>query len=88
MKVRLNLVVGGSILDKAILERVLEEALKKGGDFAEIYIEEKQLSNVFCEDNRIEKVNSGREKGAGIRVVKDGKTAYVYTSDLSEEGVI
>ncbi len=88
MKVRLNLVVGGSILDKAILERVLEEALKKGGDFAEIYIEEKQLSNVFCEDNRIEKVNSGREKGAGIRVVKDGKTAYVYTTDLSEEGLL
>jgi len=76
------------MLDKVILERVLEEALKKGGDFAEIYIEEKQSSNVFCEDNRIEKVNSGREKGAGIRVVKDGRTAYVYTSDLSEEGLM
>ncbi len=62
--------------------------MKKGGDFAEIYIEEKQLSNVFCEDNRIEKVNSGREKGAGIRVVNNGKTAYVYTSDLSEEGLL
>lgn len=76
------------MLDKVILERVLEEALKRGGDFAEIYIEEKQLSNVFCEDDRIEKVNSGREKGAGIRVIKDGKTAYVYTSDLSEEGLL
>ncbi|MDD4562655.1 MAG: TldD/PmbA family protein [Syntrophomonadaceae bacterium] len=76
------------MLDKEILERVLEEALKQGGDFAEIYIEEKQLSNVFCEDDRIEKVNSGREKGAGIRVVKDGKTAYVYTTDLSEEGLL
>ncbi|MDD3898649.1 MAG: TldD/PmbA family protein [Syntrophomonadaceae bacterium] len=76
------------MLDKVILERVLEEALKQGGDFAEIYIEEKQLSNVFCEDDRIEKVNSGREKGAGIRVVKDGKTAYVYTTDVSEEGLL
>lgn len=78
----------GNKLDKAILEKVLEEALKKGGDFAEIYIEEKQLSNVFCEDDRIEKVNSGREKGAGIRVVREGRTAYVYTSDLSEEGLL
>lgn len=78
----------GIMLDKAILEKVLQEALKRGGDFAEIYIEQKQLSNVFCEDDRIEKVNSGREKGAGIRVVNDGKTAYVYTSDLSEEGLL
>lgn len=78
----------GNTLNKEILEQVLEEALKKGGDFAEIYIEEKQLSNVFCEDNRIEKVNSGREKGAGIRVVREGKTSYVYTTDLSAEGLL
>jgi len=82
------MVMEGVRLDKSILEKVLEEALKKGGDFAEIYIEEKQLSNVICEDNRIEKVNSGREKGAGIRVIKEGKTAYAYTSDLSEEGLL
>jgi TldD protein len=75
------------MLDKNILAQVLNQALKKGGDFAEIYIEEKQVSNVFCEDNRIEKINSGREKGAGIRVIKDGNTAYVYTNDLSTEGL-
>ncbi len=75
------------MFDKNVLARVLDEALKKGGDFAEIYIEEKQVSNVFCEDDRIEKINSGREKGAGIRVIKDGKTAYVYTNDLSKEGL-
>ncbi|MGI5911731.1 MAG: TldD/PmbA family protein [Syntrophomonadaceae bacterium] len=76
------------MLDKIILEKVLEEALKRGGEFAEIYVEEKKLNNIFCEDNRIEKVNCGREKGAGIRVVTEGKTAYVYTSDLSEEGLL
>ncbi|MDD3889514.1 MAG: TldD/PmbA family protein [Syntrophomonadaceae bacterium] len=75
------------MLNKRTLARVLDEALKKGGDFAEIYIEEKQGNNIFCEDNRIEKINSGREKGAGIRVVKDGNTAYVYTNDLSSRGL-
>ncbi|NLB88440.1 MAG: TldD/PmbA family protein [Syntrophomonadaceae bacterium] len=76
------------MLKKDILAEVLDQALLKGGDFAEIYIEEKQASNVICEDNRIEKINSGREKGAGIRVVKDGNTAYVYTNDLSRESLI
>lgn len=76
------------MLKKDILAEVLDQALRKGGDFAEIYIEEKQASNVICEDDRIEKINSGREKGAGIRVVKDGNTAYVYTNDLSKESLI
>ncbi len=76
------------MLKKELLAEVLDNALRRGGDFAEIYIEEKQASNVFCEDNRIEKINSGREKGAGIRVVKDGNTAYVYTNDLTREGLI
>lgn len=75
------------MLDKRELSRVLSRALARGGDFAEIYLEEKQISNVICEDNRIERINSGREKGAGIRVLKDGKTAYVYTNDLSESGL-
>ncbi len=76
------------MLKKELLAEVLDHALHKGGDFAEIYIEEKQASNVFCEDNRIEKINSGREKGAGIRVVKAGNTAYVYTNDLSRDGLL
>jgi len=76
------------LLDKYLLAAVLDRALEKGGDFAEVYVEEKQISNVFCEDDKIEKINSGREKGAGIRVIKDGKTSYVYTNDLTAEGLL
>ncbi len=76
------------MLDKNVLNQVLEEALKKGGDFAEIYIEEKNTSNVYYDDNKIESINSGTEKGAGIRVVKQGGTAYVYTNDLSVKSLL
>ncbi|QGT98943.1 TldD protein, part of TldE/TldD proteolytic complex [Candidatus Syntrophocurvum alkaliphilum] len=76
------------ILDKIVLSKVLTEAMSKGGDFAEIYIEEKKVNSIFCEDDKIEKINNGREKGAGIRVIKDGHTAYAYTNDLSEEGLL
>ncbi len=76
------------MLEKDLLSRVLEKALEKGGDFAEVYVEEKLISNVVCEDDKIEKINSGREKGAGIRIIKDGKTFYVYTNDLTEEGML
>lgn len=81
--------IGGyEMLDKYLLGDILDKALEKGGDFAEIYVEEKYVSNVFCEDDQIEKINSGREKGAGIRVIKDGKTNYVYTNDLTPAGLI
>jgi TldD protein len=76
------------LLEKTLLARVVEKALARGGDFAEVYVEEKYVSNVLCEDDKIEKINSGREKGAGIRVIKDGKTAYVYTNDLSADGLL
>lgn len=75
------------MLDKRLLSEVLREATSKGGDFAEIYIEEKNLTSILCEDNKIEKVNSGLEIGAGIRVVTGGNTAYAHTNDLSEEGL-
>lgn len=76
------------MLDDSLMSRVLQEALRKGGDFAEIYVEEKLLSSIICEDNKIEKVNSGREIGAGIRVVTRGNTAYAYTNDLSEKNLL
>ncbi len=53
------------MLDRMLLADILDEALKKGGDFAEIYIEEKVSTSVYCEEDRIEKINSGRERGAG-----------------------
>jgi len=76
------------MLEHQVITRVIKEAMKKGGDFAEVYVEEKDLTGIVCEDNQIEKVNSGRESGAGIRVVSNGNTAYAYTNDLSEEGLL
>lgn len=75
------------MLEKDLLAQVLDKALRRGADFAEVYVEEKHISNVVCEDDKIEKINSGREMGAGIRVIKAGKTAYVWTNDLSREGL-
>ena len=76
------------MLEREVLERVLKEALRRGGDFAEVYVEVKGITTVICEDNRIEKVNKGYEAGVGIRVVNKGNTSYAYTNDLTEESLI
>lgn len=62
---------------------VLRRALAHGGDFADLYIEQGEPFSILCEQDRIEKVISGREWGAGVRLIVGGKTAYAYTNDLS-----
>lgn len=76
------------MLDKQQLETILATALAEGGDFAEVFLERKSNTGISCEDNRIEKVISGIELGAGIRVIVGENTAYGYTNDLSEEGLL
>lgn len=75
------------MVDRQVLKEVLEIALKNGGDFADIYIEHRKATSIGCEGGKIERVNSGLDVGAGIRVIAGDSTAYAYTNDLSREGM-
>ena len=75
------------VIEQDVLERVLGTALRTGGDFAEVYAEDKQSTTAGLDDGRIEQVTSGRDRGAGIRVVRGDTTGFAYTADLSEKGL-
>ncbi|MET0579779.1 MAG: TldD/PmbA family protein [Ilumatobacteraceae bacterium] len=75
------------MIDQDVLERVLSTAMRSGGEFAEIYAEDKRSTSVGLDDGRIEQVTSGRDRGAGIRVIKGETTGFAHTSDLSEAGL-
>jgi len=64
-------------------EKLLNKALKNGGDFSEIYIERKQGTSIVSEARRIERYVSTTENGVGLRVVIGDKSAYAHTNDLS-----
>ncbi len=66
---------------------VLKDALAKGGEFAELYVEETIGTSIVCEDRKIEKVIAGLERGCGVRVIAGLKTYYAHTSDLTEKGL-
>lgn len=68
--------------------RVLKAALKRGGEFADIYVEDSFSTSIVCEENRIEKVLTGRDRGCGIRVISNQRTYYAYTNDLTEKGLL
>ena len=76
------------MLTKSDLQEILQAALARGGDYADIFIEEKKTNAISCEADHIERINSGIDQGAGIRVISGEATIYAYTNDLSWEGLL
>ena len=76
------------MIEAPVLERVLAEALRHGGQFAEVFAEDRSTSSVVLDDGRVEDLTSGRERGAGIRVVVGETTGFAHTADLSEAGLV
>jgi TldD protein len=76
------------VIDDDVLERVLARAVRAGGEFAEVYAEDKRSTSIALDDGRIEQVTSGRDRGAGIRVVAGDTTGFAHTADLTESGLL
>lgn len=77
-----------ALIDDATIARVLGAGLARGADFAEVFVEDKRSSSALLDDGRVEELTSGRDRGAGIRVVVGDSTGFAHTSDLSEAGLI
>jgi TldD protein len=75
------------LIDEAILQRTLQTALRHGGDFAEVFAEDRRVASARLDDGKVEEFVSGRERGAGIRVVRADTTGFAHTADLSERGL-
>src|SRR5438270_4597792 len=80
---------GGSshMIEESVVQRVLGTALRSGGEFAELFVEDRRSSSARLDDGRVEELTSGRDRGAGIRVVRGDTTGFAHTSDLTETGL-
>jgi TldD protein len=73
---------------KADYSKVLTQALKRGGEFAELFIERTSTCSIICEDDRIERIVVGTDAGVGLRVIFGHKTSYGYGNTFSEKGLL
>lgn len=62
--------------------RVLSEALGRGGDYAEIFVENTVVRSLELQDRLVSQTQQSVVHGAGIRVIKGSGTGYAYTMDL------
>ena len=72
------------LVPAALAERLLERALRKGGDFADLYVERRSTFSLALDDRRVERAQSGQEIGASVRVVAGDSTYFAHVDGLAE----
>ena len=76
------------MISKKLAIEVLNEMLATGGDYAEIFFEESNSSNVAIENGKVSSSGGNITSGAGLRLLKENQTVYGYTSDLTRKGLL
>ena len=65
----------------------LKIALSSGGDFAEIFYQDKTTQTLSMQDKQVEDVLTRRIHGAGLRVFRGTSCVYVHSCDTSPAGL-
>jgi TldD protein len=73
--------------DTGLLHATIERALRRGGDFAEVFVEDRESLGLRLEEGRIEQTSGGRETGAAVRLLTGERTYYAYSDALDEAGL-
>ncbi|TFB14261.1 TldD/PmbA family protein [Filobacillus milosensis] len=76
------------MLSQSLVQDVLNEALTTGGDFAEVFVEDRLTNNLSLQGGLVENSLSGRDFGVGIRLFKGFQSTYTYTTDFTKEGML
>ncbi len=67
---------------------ILSVLMADGGELGEIFFENTKSTLLNLENNKIENVSHGVDVGVGLRLIKNGKTIYGYTSEPTFENLI
>ncbi|MFZ0280847.1 MAG: TldD/PmbA family protein [Bacteroidales bacterium] len=78
----------GLDMDEQMLARIIAKALEKGGDFADVYLENRISRQIVMEESRFKSGLYGISQGAGVRVISGNKTGYAYTDEITEEKLL
>ncbi|MEI0478296.1 TldD/PmbA family protein [Brachyspira pulli] len=74
--------------DKDFLHTVLEEALKNGGEYADLFFEDTKINSIGYLDSKVDDMSLGNNYGVGLRVIVNKKTIYLYSNDTSNDSLI
>ena len=73
------------MLNTRSADTVIDHALSLGADFAELYVERNQVSDIDTLSGDVQAVQSGIDFGIGIRLIYGNKVLYGYTNKTEED---
>jgi TldD protein len=76
------------MLDRDLVSEVLAAARRKGGDVAEVFVEERSSTSVRLDDGRVEELTTGLDRGAGVRVFQGTTYGYAYANRLDRDALL
>jgi TldD protein len=72
----------------SMCQKVLAQALSKGGDFADLFFEHTISNWIMLEDGKVNRAYSDVALGVGIRTVKGDQVGYGFTQELTEKAML
>lgn len=76
------------MLNQTTAQRVIDKALSMGADFCEIFAEDRRELTLKYENQTCTNASRVNIYGAGIYLLQGNSSVYVYTSDLTERGLM
>lgn len=72
---------------RAIASRAVQTAQKSGATMSESYLLNSKELTIEVASGQVETMKLAEDRGIGIRVIKDGRIGFAYSSDLSDQAV-
>lgn len=78
----------GRMLARELAEEVLRAARRRGGSFAELFVEERSSTSIRLDDGKVEDLTTGLDRGAGVRVAHGTSYGYAYSNRLDRKALL
>ena len=75
-------------LAPALLRRVFERALARGGDYADLFVERSEDRVLRWEEGRLAEARLSRGVGVGLRVLAGTRTGYAFSEDFEPTALL
>ena len=76
------------MLDRDLAEEVLRAARRRGGSFAELFVEERVSTSIRLDDGKVEELTTGLDRGAGVRVALGTSYGYAFSNRLDRDALL
>jgi TldD protein len=74
--------------EEEVAQKLLGRALSRGGDMADMFVEERHSLSIRLEDRKIENAMSGSDRGGSMRVSTGGSTVFGYVDAVDEMSLL